>query len=69
MDTEDDEFVEENELEGRKDELEAEPIKEGNPREETLVECKPKEDPGENPNEEPLREDDLEEDLMEEEDP
>jgi len=66
-DTENDESIGENELMGREDELEEEPIKEGNPREEPSVEYELKEDPGEDTEEEPLEEDDPKEDPMKEE--
>jgi len=57
-DTEDDEFVRENKLMEREDELAEESIQEGNPREEPSVEYEPKEDLGEDLEEEPLEEDD-----------
>jgi len=70
-DTEVDESVGENELEGSEDELEAEPIEEGNPREEPSAKYEAKEDldTGKDHEEEPLDESDREEDLMEEDDP
>jgi len=83
-DTEVDESVGENELRGSKDELEVEPIGEGDRREEPSVEYEPDEDPGgeeppaeyeleedprKDPKEEPLEESDPEEDLMGKEDP